>query len=46
MTQKQCPYCMDTITILDGVGYCIMCDDIVIADEVENNEADIDDLPF
>ena len=45
--QLQCPNCYDYVTILDGAGFCIICEDIIIEeDEMENNPIDINDLPF
>ena len=44
----QCPTCTSYIDIQEGVGYCILCDDIVIkqADEMTNRSIDINGLPF
>lgn len=40
----QCPICFHTIEYIDGVAYCVACDDIVVENE-DGNENDIA-LPF
>lgn len=44
----QCPTCSNYVDIKDGIGYCILCDELVVEkeDETENNPIDINDLPF
>ena len=45
--QIKCTNCYDYLTIVDGIGFCRICNDIVIEeDETGNNPIDINDLPF
>ena len=45
---QQCPTCSSYIDIQEGVGYCILCDEIVARQEEEmtNDLIDINDLPL
>lgn len=27
--ERQCPVCYATIELIDGAGYCIMCDEVL-----------------
>lgn len=40
----QCPICFHTLKFIDGVAFCVTCDDIVVENKGEN-ENDVT-LPF
>ena len=31
--ERQCPVCYATIELMDGAGYCIMCDEVIFETE-------------
>lgn len=42
--QQQCPSCYDYITFVDGVAYCVLCDEVYTEDEVYSEELERETL--
>lgn len=43
VTQQQCPSCYDYITFMEGVAYCVLCNE-VYTEETYSEESELDAL--